>query len=162
MSMEGFGVGMKKAWQISSIFFLVLSILILIHSFEYSYNDKLGPGPGFFCVWMSIITSVLSIALFLQSSLSKDLFSDAEDLIPERAGILRIVLILVALIFLTVFLTILGFRISMLLFLALLPTALGARNWLMISLFALAGSFGIFHVFYYWLKLPLPVGVLGI
>ena len=29
-------------------------------------------------------------------------------------------------------------------------------------LFALAGSFGVFHVFYHWLKVPLPMGVLGI
>jgi putative tricarboxylic transport membrane protein len=26
----------------------------------------------------------------------------------------------------------------------------------------LAGSFGVFHVFYYWLKVPLPIGALGL
>jgi putative tricarboxylic transport membrane protein len=27
---------------------------------------------------------------------------------------------------------------------------------------ALALSFGVFHVFYYWLKVPLPVGAFGL
>jgi hypothetical protein len=27
---------------------------------------------------------------------------------------------------------------------------------------ALLGSFGVFHVFYHWLKVPLPIGQLGI
>jgi hypothetical protein len=40
--------------------------------------------------------------------------------------------------------------------------ALGIRNWIVIPIVALAGSFGVFHVFYYWLKLPLPIGIFGI
>ena len=153
---------MKRAWQAASLFFLVLSIFVLIHSFEYSYSDRLGPGPGFFSVWLGIVTGSLSLALLLQSSLSKNLFTDSTDLIPDRSGVLRILLILIALIGVIAFLNILGYRICMLLFLALLPPALGARNWLIILLLALAGSFGIFHIFYYWLKLPLPIGVFGI
>jgi hypothetical protein len=39
---------------------------------------------------------------------------------------------------------------------------LGARSPVAVLLTALAGSFGVFHVFYYWLKVPLPIGVFGI
>jgi hypothetical protein len=35
-------------------------------------------------------------------------------------------------------------------------------NWWVTLIFAVAGSFGIFHVFYYWLKVPLPMGMFGI
>ncbi len=153
---------MKRAWQIASLFFLVLSIFVLVHSFEYPYSDKLGPGPGFFSVWLAIVTGGLAVALLLQSSLSKDLFNDSPDLIPERSAILRIFLILITLFGVLAFLNILGFRICMLLFLLVLPPALGARNWLVVLLLAVCGSFGIFHVFYYWLKLPLPIGAFGI
>jgi hypothetical protein len=38
----------------------------------------------------------------------------------------------------------------------------GARSPLAIGLTALAGSFGVFHVFFYWLKVPLPIGMLGL
>jgi hypothetical protein len=56
----------------------------------------------------------------------------------------------------------LGFRLTMLPFIAGLLLALGARSLLAVALCAVAGSFGVFHVFYHWLKVPLPIGVLGI
>lgn len=56
----------------------------------------------------------------------------------------------------------LGFRITALLFIAGLLLALGAKQWIAVSATAIAGSFGVFHVFYYWLKVPLPIGLLGI
>ena len=153
---------MKRAWQVASLFFLVLSIFVLVHSFQYPYSDKLGPGPGFFSVWLAIVTGGLSIALLFQSSLSKDLFEDAPDLFPDRPAIWRIAIILVALVGVLALLNPLGFRICILVFLLVLPLALGARNWLAVLLLAIGGSFGIFHIFYYWLKLPLPIGVFGI
>jgi hypothetical protein len=36
------------------------------------------------------------------------------------------------------------------------------RNWWVTAVFAVAGSFGVFHAFYYWLKVPLPIGIFGI
>ena len=55
-----------------------------------------------------------------------------------------------------------GFRLTMLVFIAGLLLALGARSPVAILLTALAGSFGVFHVFYHWLKVPLPVGAFGV
>ena len=56
----------------------------------------------------------------------------------------------------------LGFRLTMLVFVAGLLVALGARSPTAVGLTAAAGSFGVFHLFYHWLKVPLPVGALGI
>ena len=50
----------------------------------------------------------------------------------------------------------------MLAFIAGLLAALGASSPAAILITALAGSFGVFHVFYYWLKVPLPIGLLGV
>jgi putative tricarboxylic transport membrane protein len=50
----------------------------------------------------------------------------------------------------------------MLIFIAGLLPVLGARSPVGIMLTALVGSFGVFHVFYYWLKVPLPLGTLGL
>ena len=47
-------------------------------------------------------------------------------------------------------------------FIAGLLFILGARSPIAIALTALAGSFGVFHVFYHWLKVPLPIGELGL
>ncbi|HLE43526.1 MAG TPA: tripartite tricarboxylate transporter TctB family protein, partial [Methylomirabilota bacterium] len=56
----------------------------------------------------------------------------------------------------------LGFRLTLALFNVYLLTGLGVRNPWVTAVFALAGSFGVFYVFYQWLKVPLPIGALGL
>jgi len=153
---------MKRAWQITCIAFVALSVFTLVLSFEYPYKDRLGPGPAFFPVWMSIITGVLSLVLFFQTTWGKGVADAAGSLLPERQGVWRILIILAALVGSTALLDPLGFRISLFLFLLFLPLGLGVGNWWATLIFAVAGSFGIFHVFYYWLKVPLPMGMFGI
>ena len=153
---------MKRPWQIVSFFFVLLSIFVLIHSFSYPYKDRLGPGPGFFPFWMGMITGLLSLGLFLQTTFAKSGQAEKKPFFPKREGAFRIAAILVALVFVMTCLNPLGFRITLLVFLFFLPIFLGVRNWLIIPILAVAGSFGVFHVFYYWLRLPLPIGILGI
>ncbi|MDI6754111.1 MAG: tripartite tricarboxylate transporter TctB family protein, partial [Thermodesulfobacteriota bacterium] len=153
---------MKRAWQIMCMAFVALSVFTLVLSFEYPYKDRLGPGPAFFPVWMSIITGALSLALFFQTTWGKSVVAVTATLIPERQGVWRIMIILVALLGCLALLDPLGFRISLFLFLIFLPLGLGGGNWWVTLIFAVAGSFGIFHVFYYWLKVPLPMGMFGI
>ncbi|MFH1758299.1 MAG: hypothetical protein ABH969_09650, partial [Pseudomonadota bacterium] len=75
---------MKRAWQIMCVAFVALSVFTLVLSFEYPYQDRLGPGPAFFPVWMSIITGVLSLALFFQTTWGKSMADAAVTLLPER------------------------------------------------------------------------------
>jgi len=153
---------MKRPWQIASIIFVLVSIFVLIHSFSYPYKDRLGPGPGFFPFWMSIITGLLSLGLFLQTTFAESESGEKKTFFPKRDGAIRIAAVLVSLTFVMVFMNSLGFRLSLLIFLFFLPLLLGVRNWIVISILAIAGSFGVFHVFYFWLKLPLPIGIFGI
>ena len=153
---------MKRTWQVTCMAFVALSIFTMVLSFEYPYHDKLGPGPGFFPFWMSLITGILSLALFFQTTWGRSMADVNATLLPGREGARRIIVIMVGLVGCLALLDPLGFRISLLLFLLFLPFGLGMRNWWVILIFALAGSFGIFHIFYYWLKTPLPIGVFGI
>ncbi len=153
---------MKRNWQAMCLAFAVLSLAILILSFEYPYHDKLGPGPGFFPFWMAIITGTLSLALLAQITYTKAAPYGKNKLLPNREGGKRILAILIALVICLVLLDPLGFRLTLLLFLLALPPALGVRIWWAVAIFAVAGSFGVFHVFYYWLKVPLPIGIFGI
>jgi len=156
------GERMKRAWQIMCLVFVALSVFTIILSFEYPYKDRLGPGPAFFPIWMSIITGALSLALFFQTTWGKGGADAAKKLLPERQGAWRIIVILAALLVCLALLEPLGFRISLFLFLLFLPPALGGGNWWVTLILAAAGSFGVFHVFYYWLKVPLPMGMFGI
>jgi putative tricarboxylic transport membrane protein len=153
---------MKRAWQLASAVFLAFSAFVLYTSFEYRYFDRLGPGPGFFPLWLSGIAAVLSAVLFLQVTLGRVPLPSAEGLIPTRAGARRVLLILAGLVAALVLLEPLGFRLTMLAFMLFLPLALGIRNYVAVGALAVAGSFGVFHLFYYVLKLPLPMGIFGI
>jgi putative tricarboxylic transport membrane protein len=153
---------MKRAWQIMSWAFVAAAVVTLVASLVYPYKDRLGPGPGFFPIWLSLITGVLSLALFAQVTWSrKPPFSPGSPLPKDRPGAIRIFIIFAALVVSVALLEPLGFRITLFLFLIFLPFALGMRNWGVVLIFSLLGSFGVFHVFYYWLMVPLPMGVLG-
>ena len=150
---------MRRGWQLASVGFLALFIGALVHSLALSPRDALGPGPGFFPFWLSLIGAVLACILFFQVRR----WPDAGDVVmPARAARGRIGAVFVALVVATALMDPLGFRLTFLAFNAYVLVALGVRNALVITLFAVTGSFGVFHVFDRWLKVPLPVGVLGI
>ncbi len=153
---------MKKAWQWMSLIFVGVSVLLLISSLAYPYHDRLGPGPGFFPFWMALIMGGLSLGLFFQARRTMKGSEGISILLPDREGLQRVFLILLSLSLVVAFLDFLGFRLVMLFFLIFLTRGLGLRRWVGILIFAVLGSFGVFHVFYYWLKVPLPIGGWGI
>ena len=96
----------------------------------------------------------------VQSYRSTD--DEVTRILPERAAAWRLGRVIVALAAAAALLEPLGFRLTMLLFIPGLLLALGARSAVAVGLSAVIGSFGVFHVFYYWLKVPLPIGTLGV
>jgi putative tricarboxylic transport membrane protein len=107
-----------------------------------------------------LIGAVLTCAILIQDAGSRD--TAAASILPNRQALLQGAGVLAALSVAAVLLEPLGFRLTMVLFIAGLLLALGARSPTAILLTAAAGSFGVFHVFYYWLKVPLPIGALGL
>ncbi|MGQ9695535.1 MAG: tripartite tricarboxylate transporter TctB family protein [Thermodesulfobacteriota bacterium] len=153
---------MKKAWQIACLASIVIGMIMLISSFAYPYKDRLGPGPGFFPFWLSLIVIFLAFSLFGQTTFSKTPPFGSGSPLPNQIGAKNIFIILMALVICTGLIEFLGFRISLFLFLFFLPFFLGRRSFIINLIFALSGSFGVFHIFYYWLKVPLPMGILGL
>jgi putative tricarboxylic transport membrane protein len=141
---------------------LGIFVSALITSLGYSLTDALGPGPGFFPFWLSMIGMALTSGLLVQLVGGRIFADPAVEILPSRQVALQGGSVLIALTVAAAVLEPLGFRLTMLLFIAGLLLALGARSLLAIALTAVAGSFGVFHVFYYWLKVPLPIGALGI
>src|SRR5262245_3843499 len=102
----------------------------------------------------------MTITLLVQAARSPNI--STESLLPDRQALLQGGGVLLALALAAALLEPLGFRLTMLLFIGGLLLALGARSPTAVLLTAVAGSFGVFHVFYYWLKVPLPIGALGL
>jgi putative tricarboxylic transport membrane protein len=131
-------------------------------AYSYSLKDELGPGPGFFPFWLGLIGAVLSLVLLAQSWRGRSVGDGAEGRWPDRSGALRAAVLLGGLVLSALLLSPAGFRLTALVVTAALLVGLGVRRPVVIAVFALASSFGLFHVFYHWLKVPLPVGPFGL
>lgn len=152
---------MKRGWLVATVVFFALFCFTTWQSLALPQMDDLGPGPGFFPLWLSLIGGVLSLLLAIETARLPTM-GDGASLIPDRPALFRILAIVVVLAAAAASLDYLGWRITALLLSAILLPALGARSPLALIPFAVAAGFGVFHVFYYWLKVPLPIGTFGI
>ena len=130
-------------------------------SWQLSLSDRLGPGPGFFPFWLSLLGAGLAVAIWVGAFRSRP-EAEAEPLWPRGAGIGRIFAILGAIAAAAALLDPLGYRLTALLFLGALAPLLGARSPIAIAAVALVGSFGVYLVFNDWLDVILPVGPFGV
>ena len=153
---------MRRGRQVVCLAFLAVSLVWMREALTFPLKDALGPGPGFFPFWLSLVGVGISVALFVQVSRGAVVEGSSVAALPSCARGLRVVGVLAGLLGATLLLEPLGFRLALLLFNAYLLVALGVRTWWMVAAFAVAGSFGVFHVFYHWLQVPLPIGALGI
>jgi len=158
---------LRRGWLVAAGTFLVLFAGTIYLSSKLPLLDALGPGPGFFPLILALLGVVLSLVLLVQLVRQPDAAGvpdpDAgDDLVPDRSAMFRIVGIIVLLLAAFTALDPHGYRLTALVFITLLLLVLGVRNYIAIALVALALSFGVFHSFYYWLKVPLPIGAFGL
>lgn len=142
---------------------MAFCLFALWQSLLLSLTDRLGPGPGFFPFWLALVGIVLAVALLI-STAREPRAPEGDDarILPHGAGGLRWLAIVVLLAAATAAMSIVGFRIAMLVFNAAMLIALGERRWWAVALFAVLGSFGVYYVFTTWLDVLLPTGELGI
>ena len=162
-----------SAWRVASIVMAALFAVIIYESLTLPLLDKLGPGPGFFPLCLSILGIALATLLFfsdipMEAAAGEVVAAQSDGGDNESGAWFRPLAVLV-LIGAAAFaidppfgLPGMGFRLVALVFIAALLLALGVRNLIAIPLFAVLGSFGVFYVFNDWLKVILPVGNFGI
>lgn len=156
---------MKRGKLVAAGTFLVLFAGTVYLSYRLPLLDALGPGPGFFPLILALLGLVLTALMI--AGLAREPGGTAvdpgesEDFLPDRSAIFRIVSIVVVLLAAFAALDPLGYRLTAFLFISILLVVLGVRNYLAIGIVALVLSFGVFHSFYYWLKVPLPIGRFG-
>jgi putative tricarboxylic transport membrane protein len=143
-----------RGWQAAAVALLALFAFFIFESFQLSLSDALGPGPGFFPFWLGVLGAILALVLLIQQLRKLEPGTDAIAFDP--LGTRNVVLVLAGLIAAAAVLEAAGFRLAMAALLVYLLVVLGVRRGLAIALFAAAGSFGVYHVFYDLLKVPLP------
>lgn len=135
--------------------FIALGLSAAFEATKMRYYSSLGPGPGFFPLWLGGALAVVSLAWLVRVRTASSL-SGASSMWPGRGGALRIAGVLGSLAFLGFTVEIIGFRLAMFAMLAFLLLTLGRQPLIVTLLVAAAGSFGAFFVLGGWLGVTLP------
>lgn len=152
---------MQRVHQCAAVVVATLSAVVVLAARRLEYYSSLGPGPGFFPMWLAGAMGLLSLVWLFQVS-RKAPEGTAASFLPPRGGLIRIGCILGALAAMAGLMNVLGFQLSMFLFLAFLLLVLGRQRVWLTAVTALVGSAGIFHVFVRYLDLPLPTASLNL
>ena len=142
----------RRGWQAALACLLAVFAFFGFESLRLSLSDALGPGPGFFPFWLSVLGALLCLFLLAQLARGRLAFENPILQLELRP----VTLVLAGLLVAGALLEIVGFRLAMLALLPYLLLVLGARNWIAIGLCSLAGSFGVYYLFSGLLKVPLP------
>jgi putative tricarboxylic transport membrane protein len=151
---------MRRVYLAAGVALLLLTLVVGWQAWSLRYYTPLGPGPGFFPLWLSAILGLLAAAIIAQAALSPAA-PPPEDFVPPRSNQRRIVGAALALFAVAIAMSTLGFRTTMLAFYVVMLTMLGRRNPIEILVLSFLGSFGVYEVFDSVLKTPLPAGMFG-
>ena len=150
---------MKRAEQILGTVLLLFAVYIGWESSLIESGAEFGMGPGFMPFWLSVGLGITSAVLLVRAvTLPPHLFNPTFS--PDRAGWMRVILVLVGYLAAIVLMKPLGMPIAMAILVAAAMPVFGSRNWKAIALTALLTLFGVYLVFGRWLGVPLPMGVL--
>ena len=144
---------MKRGWQAAVAVLLLVFAFFGYESLRLSLRDALGPGPGFFPFWLSLAGGALGLILLLQIARGSAGF----EIQSLKFELRPVALVLAGLAVATAVLEVAG--LSPRHAAAPAPTcssssarATGSRS----RSAPLAGSFGVYHLFFDLLKVPLP------
>jgi len=150
---------MRTLDRTSSLFWLLVSILVFAESIRIGIGTVQNPGMGFMTFGASAILGVLSLALFFQSSFRKE---DVQHK-PLFAGTSwpRILFVLLALAVYARIMPILGYLTSTFVLMSLLFWVLEKKRVGFVLLYALLATLFTHLVFSKWLNCQFPQGLFG-
>ncbi|MDU4962413.1 MAG: tripartite tricarboxylate transporter TctB family protein [Sporomusaceae bacterium] len=149
---------MRNAGIWAGLAILGFAAVIFSQSLELDYSTRLGPGPGFFPLWLSGILIVLAIC-YLWSSFKREVI-DIGDILPRDTAARRDILMTVCgVVIFPLVVDDLGFVISgsILLFIMFMR----AYKWYMALGISVATSLLLFFIFQSLLGVSLPVNEFG-
>ena len=135
---------------------VTLAALFVVYSgWRLKYYGALGPGPGFFPVWIGALLAVVGLVALVQTwvGAARD---DKRAFVDDHSGGRRVLAIVLALLGVGLGLKFLGFRLTMLVFVLMVPSIIERQKWWLRITLALLLSFGVGLVFERWLGVELP------
>lgn len=151
---------MARAWTLAALLFMVICAYVVVAGSDFTYLDQTGPGPGFFPVWVGGLGLLTGAGLLWFTKTKGPQTVQAWTWPAPHDGAL-IVLTIVALAVAGAAIEFLGFRLTILLFVAGLLRLYGMRAGPALAS-AAACALLVHFVFNDLLRVLLPTGVLGV
>ncbi len=63
---------MRRGRLVACVCMLGIFAAAVVTSLDYSLGDALGPGPGFFPFWLSLLGAALTVAILVETARSHD------------------------------------------------------------------------------------------
>lgn len=136
---------------------LAIGVAAVVGSLELGYWNN-GPGSGFFPLWMGILLSGLAITWAVQTHRSATIVRHAP---PPQGARRDVVLVLAGMGAVAALLDVLGYQLTMFLFVLYVLLFVGRRRWWEALIFAVAAGVGVYVLFANVLQVYLPVASLG-
>lgn len=146
---------MQKAERVVATLCVLLGLAIVWQAWGMEYLTSIGPGPGFFPLWLGLLLTGLSVA-WLLSVVWRSTDPNERRFLPEWRGLRRILLVMGAIIAVGLVMESIGFQLTLFAFVAFVLTALGWRKWGLTVILSAFLSFGVYHAFTRWLDVTLP------
>ncbi|MDD1750663.1 MAG: tripartite tricarboxylate transporter TctB family protein [Methanothrix sp.] len=147
---------MHWKYQIAACCFLAFSAYLMWESWNnMEYYTPLGPGAGFFPFWLGALLGGLGIIWLVQVS-RRSGYAEEGPSLPPRGGIVRILSIVFSVAVVSALLDLLGFQLTMFLFMLFMLLILGRQTIWTTLIIALVCSVGVYHMFGRYLDVQLP------
>lgn len=147
--------------RIAALLIIGVAAFFAWESARLPYYTAVGPGAGFFPLWLAIGLGALSLFVLLNSFRVPDEVV-IEEFYPGRAGVFRIAATIASLGLYVAVLDMVGFRITTFVFCMALLHIYGRPKIWVAPLVSLAVSLGVHHGLVSWLQVYLPPGPWGI
>jgi putative tricarboxylic transport membrane protein len=149
----------KKRELISSLFWLAVGLVLAVLSATYPIGSLGQPGPGFLPLGLGLLLILFSLVLLMRA-VKLQAKGEKERLFPS--GVMRIAAVVVILIAAIIAFEPLGYLLTFVLLGVLLTLVTGWMRLRGSIVFAVLAVAGIYVIFVWLLKQPLPTGVLGV
>ena len=150
---------MRRADRIAGAALLALGVSFSVGALKHhNYWGANGPGPGFLPFWLGLVMALLASALLLGALRAADA---GPAWLPSGDGLRRLAVVLGLTFAFVALLQVVGMVLGTVLFLVALMRLLDRTPWPTTLGVALAVAASNYLIFAFWLKVPMPVGVLG-
>jgi hypothetical protein len=150
---------LQKLDRFSGLFWVILSLVIAIHSHRLGVGSVSNPGPGFIFFYAALFIGLMAMLLLAGSWTRKAEGSGGGHF--ENIHWMKVVLPFAYILLYALALEKAGFIICTFFLIFLLLRTIEAKRWFVATFVGIAAALGTYAMFELWLHVRLPKGVLG-